>query len=162
MPARIRQCLLETCEEARAFMHDAPAEGEPVQSPAKQALLATARSIAANLSAQLADARRLSNPAFDPQLTFKLLNLPQWPQARMAAWLKRQKVDVSVRPPHHAHSATAVLATPAQRCCLRSAAPARRAQRELWASRSKCTGSHNVALRPWQLLHSTPRNTAFM
>ena len=88
--------LTLACDAARAFIHEAPAEGEHLQPPAKQALLASAKAIAAELSAQVAEVRRLSDPSYDPKKVFKVLNLPQWPQARVAAWLKRQKVAVQV------------------------------------------------------------------
>ena len=66
-----------------------------------EALSEEAHALVDTLSEVLADARHLaeSQGGGSGSGTFKVHNVPAWPQARFAAWLKRQKVALTVRRP---------------------------------------------------------------
>ena len=58
---------------------------------------ASAQQVVDALSECIADVRGLAAKRNGANV-FKLQNLPTWPKPRVTAWLKRQKVEVTVRP----------------------------------------------------------------
>ena len=104
--ATLRQRLRACTDEAQLLVRDVSkpnaGNGTDAEVDAEEAaltregLLARARQVKARLSECIADARRLVGDG-GGALAFKVHNVPAWPQARLAAWLKRNKVDVTVR-----------------------------------------------------------------
>lgn len=60
------------------------------------AALEQARELSSSLSACIADAKHLAATS-NGTAVFKVQNLPTWPAARLTAWVKRQKIDITVR-----------------------------------------------------------------
>jgi hypothetical protein len=96
----LRQRLLSCTADAVQLSSSVAAEGSTTKlqtrTPEELASLhKRALQIVDQLSGCLADAKRMTAPQ-SGSVAFKVHNIPAWPEARFAAWLKRQKISVQV------------------------------------------------------------------
>jgi hypothetical protein len=65
------------------------------KKPTADDILTGAKVLISQLADCIADAKALA-ASRDGAFCFKVLNLPAWPQPRVAAWLQRQKITFAV------------------------------------------------------------------
>jgi hypothetical protein len=90
--------LEELASKAKLVTQDVLAACDSDSDDSKlAAAVREAQAVEACLSAYIADLKKwMSKPDNEGSCFFKVINVPQWPEARFKAWLARNKLAVTV------------------------------------------------------------------
>jgi hypothetical protein len=86
------ESLTGRAREVKCRLDEACDDGTDVPN-----LVRESEAVQSDLSQWIADIRAVQAAQESGKVSFKVLNLPQWPKARFQAWLTRHKIKVQAR-----------------------------------------------------------------